>query len=189
MKINPPERPYAATRQHIELLVAKRDKITQVASEAQLQLFSSVAREWRAGRLTWLELAEIWDTTRDQSVPGGLNRWVDAGLPKPSSIAHHVDQQPDPDSGCWNGTYPLGSRARRPPHGTSVVYVLFAADLTAVYVGSSSSFTSRLRQHCRSGKTFSSWVAYPCRNREHAFEVEERFLRKYMPSGNKKSGR
>lgn len=186
---HPEARAYAATKQHVALIVAKRDKLEEALLAAEEQYALAVARDWAAGNLTWHELQDAYRATKANRLPQFSRRWADAGLPHQAKIAYVVNHLPVEADGSWRGTNPIGKTDRTPPPGSCVVYVLFADDLTPCYVGSTQHFAPRMSGHRSDGKLWSSWVAYPCRDREHAYQVEESFLAEYMPGLNKKAGR
>lgn len=41
-----------------------------------------------------------------------------------------------------------------------------------------------LAVHARQGKRWTRWQAHRCEDRDHAYEVEERFLQQYKPHLN-----
>lgn len=184
------EREYAATEQHLDLLVAKRDKLNALIIQAEEQFALSVYREWQSGALTWDDLNDAYEKLRTNGISNFSRRWAAAGLPRVNEIQHQVRYNRTPKDGYWHGRYPWSTKdVGIPPKGTSVVYVLFDAALDAIYVGSTQHFTSRMRRHHLDGKHFTSWVAHPCDSREHAYELEAQFLAQYMPSLNVKRGR
>lgn len=182
-------RGYDATRQHLELLVAKRDKLDGLIEQAAAQYCLSVKREWDTGHMSWRELKAAFDTLRSTKPSGYSKPWSSAGLPDNAVMTARAKTEPEDDDGAWRGIWPLEADARLPHKGVSVAYVLFDGDLEPVYVGSTSSFIKRMGWHERDGKMWRSWVAYPCRDREHAYQVEESFLKRYMPRLNVKRGR
>jgi predicted GIY-YIG superfamily endonuclease len=68
------------------------------------------------------------------------------------------------------------------------VYVLFDAAGEPCYIGSTQNFRERARVH-RTGIAYERWVAYPCTDREAAYELETRLLKEHKPYRNKKRGR
>lgn len=184
------EREYAATEQHLDLLVAKRDKLNALIIQAEEQFALSVYREWQSGALTWDDLNDAYEKLRTNGISNFSRRWAAAGLPKGDQIRRNVRFNPTPQGGYWHGRYPWSTKDTGiPPKEANVVYVLFDDDLNAIYVGSTQQFTNRMRRHYLDGKPFTSWVAHPCDSREHAYELEDRFLKQYKPSLNVKRGR
>lgn len=178
---------HEVTRQHIALLVDKRDKLNHLIATAEDQYCLAVKRAWKAGALDWVGLRDAYKAMQDNNIPQFGHRWLAAGLPHYGSIHFQVSQLPDSPDGCWHGTYPFSRGDAAPPKGTSVVYVLFTADRTPCYVGSTQNFWQRIAHH--RDKNPASWLAHPCRDRDHAYEVEERFHRQYLPPLNRKVGK
>lgn len=182
---------YAATEQHILLLAEKQARLAAAQLAAEDQLIQAVAREVKLGNVTWHELQRLYRQLRDIRQAHFKDRW-DAKLPKITEINSTVKQLDDPDgrfNESWSGAYPYRDGEPWPHWGTPVVYVLFDASNRPCYVGSTKAFKDRLCGHKRDGKVWSSWQAYRCRDREHAYQAEEQFLRQYMPYLNKRAGR
>jgi hypothetical protein len=95
-----------------------------------------------------------------------------------------VPTEPTEEDGSWVGEWPLPDSAARPPKGQSVVYVLYGKRDRAVYVGSTDNFQVRMKAHQAGGKRWNSWTAFPCADREEAYEVEAEYLDEYMPQLN-----
>ena len=96
-------------------------------------------------------------------------------------IECHTPNEPD---GSYSGAWPLIATTARPPRDLAVVYVLRNLRGRAVYVGSTDNFGARLKAHQASGKTWATWTALPCADRQEAYEVEEQYLAEYMPHLN-----
>lgn len=80
-------------------------------------------------------------------------------------------------------------RSEVPPDGYNVAYVLHDESGTPCYVGSTNRFYARLRTHAYRGKKWQRWQAYKCDSREAAYQLEERFLDRWMPFLNGRRGR
>lgn len=180
---------HSSTEQNIALLASKRDRLNLRLSEAFEQYAAEVARSWKRRDLDWHGLKRAYKVGRRESIPNAPVIWKAAGLPSINKITHMLLHQPDTDVGFWHGSYPWGPRDLIPNRGENVVYVLFTEDLEPCYVGSTRWFAERARDHRRDGKTWSYWIAYPCRDREEAYQMEERFLQQYLPGLNKRAGR
>jgi predicted GIY-YIG superfamily endonuclease len=176
--------PYGMTEQHIRLLQAKRDRLTRALVEAEAQYIVAVAREFDSGRIAWAELYRTYQVIRDGGLAGFSSRWL-AVLPytvqKMRLMANAQEIQEW--AGCGTQIEPSGNW---PPKGTCVVYVLSRDDGEPTYVGSTHNFSTRLGRHRHAGKAWASWRAYRCRDRQHAYEVEARFLRQFKPEQNKR---
>lgn len=180
---------YAATEQHIRLLQAKRAKLDAALADAERQYAIAVAREFNGDRVGWAELYRTYRVVADGGLAGYLKRWQEAIPYSPQRMCTNSRIDPTGEqewSGCGMEVWRENDR---PPTGVSVVYVLFSEDATVVYVGSTRAFTKRMSQHRRSGKMWATWQAFRCRDREHAYEIESRFLDQHMPSGNRCGGR
>jgi len=179
-----------ATQQHIQLIAAKRIKLEQAQLAAEEQFCMALAREFNAGRIGYTELADAYaDLRGDESAPRFLagfpsRRWRPV-LPDIKHVKAMVKWQSEASFDDWHGEWPLDHQDV-PPYGLSVVYVLFDSNTRPCYVGSTQAFRTRMAQHAGSGKRWSRWQAYKCRDRQHAYEVETRFLEKYMPQLNKR---
>lgn len=181
---------YAATEQHIRLLQAKRATLAAALADAESQYAMAVKREFDAGTIGWAELNRAYGVVRDGGLRGWGPRWRSVLPYSGQKLRGNARLDPDHDVQQWSGQgMHVHLHQDRPATGTGVVYVLFADDGTAVYVGSTQKFTSRLGAHRRDGKTWASWLAHRCRDRDHAYEVEARFLEQYMPRDNRCAGR
>ena len=132
------------------------------------------------------------------NAPGFFTAWEAAGLPHPARMRADVEMARrnapnDPASAGWVGEFDGELYAAipgpRPPDGTPVVYVLYAADATPVYCGSTHRFKQRLKAHYREGKRFVAWRAVPCVDREQAYLLEDRLLKQSCPPLNRKASR
>jgi hypothetical protein len=179
------DRPFSATEQHIALLATKRKRLEAAQLEAETQLFFSVAREFNAGFLSWAGLAELYDRTLGSYLPGFTKRWR-LVLPHPISHIRAMAEKEargdfDRDIESWSGHFPFQEADRLPPPGTCLTYVLFDEARRPCYVGSTFDFRTRVRAHAKRGVRWSTWQAFRCRDRDHAYEVEERFLQQHKP--------
>lgn len=178
--------PLAATAQHIELLHNKRARLLEAVLDAEQQYVQAVWREHRAGQLDWRELIACYERLRSWGLQGYSRRWL-AVIPYDLvTMRRRAAAVPDLD-GTWKGPtgWPLPEGSVYPIRGVFVVYVLLDENLSPIYVGSTQHFRERMKRHHTAGKRWSSWVAYPCESRKHAYEIETRFLRQYQPSGNR----
>lgn len=181
--------PYsAATLQHIGLLRRKQERLLETQIAAEEQFLHSVAAAHAAGELDTHGLAEAYQEYRLAAAAGFQKRW-DAAIPvSAATLREWPSAVPNGPSGSWEGTYPInGGPAPRP--GVCVVYVLFDLANQPCYVGSTSGFRVRLGDHRRDGKSFVRWTAFPCTDREAAYQLEDRLLAEHQPYLNKKRGR
>ncbi|WP_027944248.1 GIY-YIG nuclease family protein [Amycolatopsis taiwanensis] len=185
---------WEATLQHLQLIVAKRDKLEHAQREAEDQLIHALARDFNARRIGWAELNRVYTTLRGQGKqPGFLpgftgKRWA-AVLPNIQAVrarAAEAEEAKRQLPEVWLGTFPY-SDPDLPPFGICVVYVLYDASGKPCYVGSTKAFANRMKAHARDGKRWSTWHAYKCRDRGHAYEVEGRFLDQFKPYLNKRA--
>lgn len=193
--------PYEATLFHIELIRNKVNKLLAAQIDAERQLLHRAGRDYVAGRLSNAGLVALYHRYRDTVFPedeDGQRRftvkrpsvsglWNEAFPITSDKVAYLGMYVPNGPHGSWEGEYPLGY-APRPPDGQSVVYVLFDEANVPCYVGSTQRFKGRLQAHERD-KKFRRWVAYPCTDREAAYQLEERLLREHKPYLNKKASR
>ncbi|KOX10167.1 GIY-YIG nuclease family protein [Nocardiopsis sp. NRRL B-16309] len=192
-----PFEPHAATLQHIELLADKRDRLTAAQIDAENQVIHRIAVEFHAGRINEQQLYRLWHRMRPNAAEKFGARWK-AAMPKASInrlvTLHKLREQraqeyerrykPNAD-GFWSGAWPVDGD-RWPDKGQCVVYVLYDADNVPCYVGSSKDFYTRACAHTRDGKKFVRWMAYPCEDRDAAYELESRLLREHKPYMNKR---
>jgi hypothetical protein len=168
-------RRYLTERQHV--------MIAQVAHRAGLR--------WRAGSMPREEVLAFYSQLRDVSAVGFMKAWEDAGLPSARSLRERMRYealtQPSEPDGSWAGSQPIGEQ-RRPPARQAVVYLLYDG-AEPIYLGSTDRFVTRISTHRRDGKQFTSWHAWPCRDREHAYEREVEMLRQSLPRLNQRAGR
>lgn len=182
----------AATAGHIETVQATLDRLTSVKLDAWEQLLASAARLYRAGEISPEQLLDLHNEMRDSFGTGYSKVW-NAIAPIPhNKLAHVVERRrrdkPNGPLGSWFGTFPLFTQPT-PPEGVCVVYVLFDDTNEPVYVGSTQNFRLRMADHRANKPRLASWTAYPCRDREHAYQLEVELLRQHKPRMNRKRGR
>jgi hypothetical protein len=170
---------FDATLQHIELLSARRERLTKAQIEAEEQLVHRIGRAHASGRLAIYDLVELLMRFRDHACPGFSTRWKDAVGIRTQLLHGYALFSPNGPNRTWHGSSPPGPRETAPPKGQAVVYVLFDAANEPCYVGSSSNFRARVKQHRRAGKVFVRWCAYLCPDREAAFRLEDKLLREH----------
>jgi predicted GIY-YIG superfamily endonuclease len=182
---------YEATIQHMALLSAKVAKLNELRVQAEDQLIARLAADYRAGLIGAAEVYDAFLACKEIKAQGFRDRW-NAYMPWElnygSIVWTAVKYAPD-DDGNWRGEWPFTDDTRTPPTGANVVYVLFDARNDPCYVGSSEQFRTRLRSHGYSGKKFVRWLAYPCADREAAYELEDRLLKQHQPYLNKRASR
>jgi len=186
------EASYMATLQHIRLIADRRRHLEQVQRESEEQFVHAVAREFRAGRLTFEDLEAVYLEARAVVLAGFATKRWQAELPPPGRLqwlaaraAKEVQQRQDDLLDSWHGRFPVEKEERMPPPGTCVVYVLYDHAGAPCYVGSTGWFYYRTLKHAYHKKSATRWQAYRCRDRQHAYEVEERFLQRHKPYLNK----
>jgi hypothetical protein len=169
---------------------ARADTLCQIATAS-----SRLIRNWPAEDI--LALYERLNS------PGFYTSWSKAGLPHPQALKSEIEMRQrylpnDPQSGGWVGEWVLKESNYRsygeipgsyPRDWTPVVYVLYGADASPVYCGSTEHFKTRLNKHHLDGKRFVAWRAVRCADREKAFALEDRLLKQSCPPLNKKAGR
>lgn len=181
-----------ATAGHIRNVQATLDRLNAVRDESWAQLLTSTARLYRAGALDLEDLAVLSDEMKENYGAGYSKLWaavMPIAVPKlKGRVRGMVRNRPNGPHGTWVGTFPIGDGAA-PVIGTSVVYVLFDDRNEPVYVGSTLTFRVRMAEHRKTKGRLSRWIAYPCRDREHAYEMEVDLLRQHKPRMNRKVGR
>lgn len=179
----------AATLQHVELIHQRERKLTAAREAALDQLSHRIGAAVRSGEIDDAQLVAIWEQIRDSAVPGRQKFW-DKNVPtKWLRLKYRKNQIPNGPEGTWVGENPCVPTDPAPGVGVSVVYVLFDDQNEPCYVGSTGNFRPRLKAHIQSGKQFVRWQAHPCRDREHAYELEVRLLGERKPRLNRRVGR
>lgn len=182
----------AATAGHIDTVQATLDRLNAVKRESWEQLLTTVSRMYRAGELTPEELLELQLEMRSSFGTGYGKVW-DSVMPVPCQKVRHIVERrrrntPNGPLGSWFGTFPIETQPA-PTQGESVVYVLFDEYNEPCYVGSTEVFRTRMADHRASKPGLRSWTAYPCRDRDHAYELEVQLLNEHKPRMNKRRGR
>lgn len=153
------------------------------------QALHRVGTEYRTGSLTQGQLCAVLKEVRNLEMSGRMNMWDEiVGVPW-KRLTQIARQLPNGPAGSWVGEYPIPADTPRPIAGISVVYVLFDQRNEPCYVGSTERFSARMSAHVKSGKRFVRWQAHPCEDREHAYRLEDRLLRRHMPYLNQKASR
>lgn len=173
--------------QHIALIEQRERKLQSAREEAQQQVMHRIGTAHRNGEINDHQLCDLFDIFKATNTPNRSLIW-NANVDIPWSAMRYLrDHLPNGPEGTWIGGWPSAGPVPRP--GVPVVYVLYGPDCEPAYVGSTSSFRSRLNSHERDGKHFITWQAYRCRDREHAYQLEGRLLKEHMPRLNRKRGR
>lgn len=190
----------AASVQHLELLSESIAKIEERLSRlkmARAQTLDQIAVASKRVTHEW-STVEMLDLYERLNCPGLFTAWKAAGLPHPSrmradSEAIRRNASNDPASGGWVGEFNWHEYVvipgPHPPNWTPVVYVLYAADCTPIYCGSTEHFKQRLKAHAREGKEFVAWRAVRCADREQAYVLEDQLLKQSCPPLNRKASR
>ncbi|WP_055477532.1 GIY-YIG nuclease family protein [Sphaerimonospora mesophila] len=207
--------PYGATFQHIELIARKIDKLMQAQLDAERQVLHRIKCDYAAGKLNFEEFLDIYTRYRSLMVTPGLDGKEAHRHQRPTITALWNEAMPvrynsmyqqsagrfskryeQNEDGFWSGLADLEPHDPRPRDGQAVVYVLFDRLNEPCYVGSTSRFKTRLDAHYhgkgqagQARKDFARWVAYPCTDREAAYQLEDRLLKQYKPYLNKKASR
>ena len=181
---------FASTLQHLDLLNQRLAKLHAAREEAEHQVLHRAGSAYRNGEIDILQLTDIYETYSALAIPGRTSRWnkhIDINWHVMGRIAEH--SRPNGPENTWVGDWPLAPNGCCPERGVNVVYVLFGPDNEPCYVGSTKTFRQRLKVHEKDGKEFQRWQAYMCRDREHAYQLEERLLKERLPRLNRKAAR
>lgn len=179
----------AATLHHIELLREKELKLEAARHEAETQVLHRVGTAFRAGEIDHHQLYAIYERYKAIGVVGRKTRWDDNVDLSWRLMSYLSTQLPNGPEGSWVGEYPILHGATAPARGIAVVYVLFDEANEPVYVGSTDQFRTRMSAHWKDGKRFVRWQAHPCRDRDHAYRLEDRLLKQHKPRLNRKASR
>lgn len=177
----------AATEQHMQLLRDKRDRLNAALIDSQYQYLTALAREHRAGRITWVDLNHAHEVCRSHRTIDLTERWNSCLGVTPGKVRVNAQMMPNGANGTWHGVWPLPDGVSHPPRGAFVAYILFDDVRAPCYVGSTKNFRERLKNHYRDGKRWTSWIAHSCTDRKHAYQVETKFLQQYKPPMNRTS--
>jgi hypothetical protein len=178
-----------ATLGHIELIQNKEARLAEARRNALAQALHRIGSDYRTGHLSQVQLCAALARIRTVQMPGRMNMWDEiVGVPW-KRVDQLAKQLPNGPEGSWVGEYPITANAPRPITGVPVVYVLFDEANEPCYVGSTDKFTTRMNAHVKNGKRFVRWQAHPADDREHAYRLEDRLLRRHKPYLNRKASR
>lgn len=178
-----------STLQHIRLIQEKEQRLAEARKGALAQALQRIGSDYRTGRITQHQLCTALVAIQGLEMSGRMNAWDEIVGVSWKRLAQMAKQLPNGPEGSWVGEYPMAVDAPRPIYGVSVVYVLFDEANEPVYVGSTEQFSPRMTAHKKSGKRFVRWQAHPCRDREHAYRLEDRLLKQHKPRLNRKASR
>jgi predicted GIY-YIG superfamily endonuclease len=179
----------SAAFQHIDLIQAKEDRLAEARNDTLHQLLHRIGSDYNTGRLDLRELCTAFMALRAQGLRGAMHAWDKAVSLSWKRLIQLSKQLPNGPEGSWLGEYPIPATAPRPISGIPVVYVLFDDVNEPCYVGSTDKFSARMNNHAKGGKQFVRWQAHPCEDREHAYRLEDRLLKRHKPYLNQKAGR
>lgn len=185
---------YEATLQHVSLIHRKLDHLDQARMRAEEQLFYSIRRDHAAGELSDDDLA-ILRVALDQKLTRPFGRQWDAQVPLRSGAAYsrhrylHKFLPNGPSERSWVGTRRDGDESAVSRPGVAVVYVLYGTDNEPIYLGSSGNLRQRLSAHQNGPLPWVAYLAVECRDRDHAYELEDFLLKTRTPPLNRRAGR
>lgn len=179
---------YDATLDAVAELGRERDFLIARKADAERDHLAHVAAAYELGVIDIDGLASAYYQYREVADQGFSHLW-DSILPVPAArvVAYarsRPQRSPNGYDGSWSGPYPFAT-GPTPGDATSVAYVLLDAEQVVAYVGSTGGFRGRMNQHARDGKRFTHWRAYPCRDRQAAYDLEARLIRELQPYLNK----
>lgn len=183
------EPPYLDSLNHGMLIKRKIDSLQIALADTLAQLFTSADREYRAGRITIDDLAQVYGQARAFGT-GFSKIWnenvSELAVVMQARLKTIRGTQPPP-CGYWSGPYPYDA-GPRPSDGVPVVYVLYDASNGPIYLGSTGHFGARMGKH-KLDKPIAWWLAYPCDSREAAYLLEGGLLAARKPPMNVKASR
>lgn len=177
------------TLQHIRLIQEKETRLAEARRGALEQALHRIGSDYRTGRITQHQLCIAVAEINNLQMPGRMKAWDQIVGISWKRLTQLARQLPNGPAGSWVGEYPIPLDAPRPIYGVPVVYVLFDEANVPCYVGSTDKFSPRMTAHEKSGKRFVRWQAHPCDDREHAYQVEDRLLKRHKPYLNRKASR
>lgn len=178
-----------STLQHIRLIQEKEARLAAARVEALKQALHRIGSEYRTGRISHAQLITAFAQIRTLEMSGRMSAWDEIVGISHRRLIQMAKQLPNGPEGSWVGEYPIPPDAPRPIYGVPVVYVLFDDANEPCYVGSTDKLSPRLTAHEKSGKRFVRWQAHPCDDREHAYRLEDRLLKRHKPYLNRKASR
>lgn len=178
----------SSTLQHIRLIQEKEARLADARRDALAQVLHRIGSDYRTGQLTRAQLCMALDEIRGLEMSGRMNMWDEIVGESWKRLAQYRKQLPNGPEGSWVGDYPFHPQTVAPISGIAVVYVLFDDTNEPCYVGSTDKFRTRLNNHSRD-KQFVRWQAHPCHDREHAYRLEDRLLKRHKPRLNRKASR
>lgn len=175
--------------QHIQIIQRKEARLAETRYETYAQTLHRIATAYRTGDIDRVQLCAALEVIRSGiEMPMRMKMWNEiVGVPW-NRLVQFSKQLPNGPEGSWVGEYPFTAATVAPLAGIAVVYVLFDEANTPCYVGSTQKFRTRLNSHGRD-KQFTRWQAHPCRDREHAYQLEDQLLRQHKPYLNRKASR
>ena len=170
-----------------EALCGRRDYFAERALKSTEQVIHRAAVKYRSSAYTMYDIADVHARVSALRIDGIWAIWSSAGLPHQALLKHWLASRPTEADGSWFGEPDLLSQIT-PPLGQPVVYVLYGADCEPLYVGSTSRFRHRIKDH-RKSKEFAFWKAWTCASREEAYVREVEMLKGSLPPLNQRVGR
>jgi predicted GIY-YIG superfamily endonuclease len=178
-----------STIQHITLLREREVRLQAARLEAQNQLFHRIGSMHRCGEISDVKLIAIYERVKVAAALGSRKAWDLHVSIKWAAMKYLPGRLPNGPEGTWVGVNPCEGTDPAPHEGVPVVYVLFDSMNEPCYVGSTENLRQRIKAHATNGKVVARWQAHPCRDREHAYEVEDRLLKEHKPHLNIRAGR
>ena len=178
-----------STLQHIRLIQEKEARLAAARIKALEQTLHRIGSEYRTGQISHAQLIAAFTQIRTLEMSGRMSAWDEIVGISHRRLIQMAKQLPNGPEGSWVGEYPIPLDAPRPIYGVPVVYVLFDDANVPCYVGSTDKLSPRLTAHEKSGKRFVRWQAHPCDDREHAYLLEDRLLKRHKPYLNRKASR
>jgi len=178
-----------STLQHIRLIQEKETRLATARREALEQTLHRIGSDYRTGGITHAQLITAFMRIRSLEMPGRMSAWDEIVGISHRRLIQMAKQLPNGPEGSWIGEYPIPLDAPRPIYGVPVVYVLFDDANEPCYVGSTDKLSPRLTAHAKDGKRFVRWQAHPCDDREHAYRLEDRLLKRHKPYLNRRASR
>lgn len=178
-----------STLQHIRLIQEKEARLAAARRKALEQTLHRIGSDYRTGQITHAQLITAFTHVRALEMSGRMSAWDEIVGISHRRLIQMAKQLPNGPEGSWVGEYPIPMDAPRPIYGVPVVYVLFDDANVPCYVGSTDKLSPRLTAHAKDGKRFVRWHAHPCDDRDHAYRLEDRLLKRHKPYLNRKASR
>jgi hypothetical protein len=168
-----------ATREHMSLLVAKRDRLEVAIAEAFDAILPAIERgHWTPGEaLAW------WEWARRLRISGASHRCAGALGVSTNTLLEWGKALPGSPSSL-TGRFPVLHQPT-PARGVPCVYLLLDTDSACLYIGTSLYVRRRLKVHWQGGRIpATSWQVIVAGSPAEALQLEGDLIFQHQPPYN-----